>query len=54
MTEKHWEDVSTDASSDEDKIEGSEMSSLSTKDSKTESPSKKGTKQSSLMSFFKK
>lgn len=54
MTEKHWEDVSTDANSDEDKIEGSEMSSPLTKSCKTESPGKKGTKQSSLMSFFKK
>lgn len=54
MTEKHWEDVSTDASNDEDKIEKSEKSFPLTKSSKTESPSKKGTKQSSLMSFFKK
>ena len=57
VTEKHWEEISTDASSDEEIKEKAKegSSSLATKISKIEisSPGKK-TKQSSLMSFFKK
>lgn len=57
ITEKHWEEISTDASSDEEIKEKAKegSSSLATKISKIEisSPGKK-TKQSSLMSFFKK
>ena len=57
VTEKHWEEISTDASSDEEIKEKAKegSSSLATKISKIEisSPGKR-TKQSSLMSFFKK
>ena len=59
VTEKQWEEVSTDASSDEEKENGGNESpaaaSLNSKLTKLEvsSPSKR-TKQSSLMSFFKK